>query len=100
MSGPVSRGRFGRFGGRYVPETLMPALEELEAAYRDAREDPAFHAELAGYLREFVGRPTPLYFAERLSAHLGALRVYLKRDVRLKCSVIFMESDLRVGIES
>ncbi len=58
----------------------MPALEELEAAYEDAREDPAFHAELAGYLREFVGRPTPLYLAERLSAHLGALRVYLKRE--------------------
>lgn len=80
MSELVSRGRFGRFGGRYVPETLMPALEELEVAYEEARDDPAYHEELAGYLREFVGRPTPLYLAERLSDDLGVLRVYLKRE--------------------
>ena len=80
MSELVSRGRFGRFGGRYVPETLMPALEELEVAYEEARSDPAYHEELADYLREFVGRPTPLYLAERLSDDLGALRVYLKRE--------------------
>lgn len=80
MSELVSRGRFGRFGGRYVPETLMPALEELEVAYGEARGDPAYHEELAYYLREFVGRPTPLYLAERLSDDLGALRVYLKRE--------------------
>ena len=80
MSELVSRGRFGRFGGRYVPETLMPALEELEVAYEEARDDPAYHEELAAYLREFVGRPTPLYLAERLSDDLGVLRVYLKRE--------------------
>ena len=80
MSELVSRGRFGRFGGRYVPETLMPALDELEEAYEEARSDPAYHEELAYYLREFVGRPTPLYLAERLSDHLGVLRVYLKRE--------------------
>lgn len=80
MSEMVSRGRFGRFGGRYVPETLMPALEELEVAYEEARGDPAYHEELAYYLSEFVGRPTPLYLAERLSDHLGVLRVYLKRE--------------------
>ncbi len=80
MSELVSKGRFGRFGGRYVPETLMPALEELEVAYEEARDDPAYHEELAGYLREFVGRPTPLYLAERLSDDLGVLRVYLKRE--------------------
>ena len=80
MSELVSSGRFGRFGGRYVPETLMPALEELEVAYEEARSDPAYHEELADYLREFVGRPTPLYLAERLSDDLGVLRVYLKRE--------------------
>ena len=80
MSEMVSKGRFGRFGGRYVPETLMPALEELEDAYQEARGDPAYHEELAYYLREFVGRPTPLYLAERLSDDLGVLRVYLKRE--------------------
>ena len=80
MSELISRGRFGRFGGRYVPETLMPALEELEVAYEEARDDPAYHEELADYLREFVGRPTPLYLAERLSDDLGVLRVYLKRE--------------------
>ena len=80
MSELVSRGRFGRFGGRYVPETLMPALEELEAAYEEARDDPAYHEELADYLREFVGRPTPLYLAERLSDDMSVLRVYLKRE--------------------
>ena len=80
MSELVSKGRFGRFGGRYVPETLMPALDELEEAYRQAQGDPAYHAELADYLREFVGRPTPLYLAERLSDQLGALKVYLKRE--------------------
>ncbi len=73
-------GRFGQFGGRYVPETLMPALEELEAAYEEVREDAAFHAELAEILEKYVGRPTPLYFAGRLSEALGSLRVYLKRE--------------------
>jgi len=71
--------RFGRFGGRYVPETLMPALEELEAAWVEARDDAAFHAELDVLLRDFAGRPTPLYFAERLSELRGA-ELWLKRE--------------------
>lgn len=71
--------RFGRFGGRYVPETLMPALEELEAAWVEAREDAAFHAELDVLLRDFAGRPTPLYLAERLSELRGA-ELWLKRE--------------------
>jgi len=73
-------GRFGGFGGRFVPETLMPALEELEAAYDKVREDSVFHAELADVLEKFVGRPTPLYHAKRLSEVLGSLKVYLKRE--------------------
>ena len=71
--------RFGRYGGRYVPETLMPALEELEAAWIEAREDAAFHAELDILLRDFAGRPTPLYLAERLSELRGA-ELWLKRE--------------------
>src|SRR5713226_4935182 len=77
---PDSRGRFGEFGGRYVAETLMPALLELEAAYKAARRDPKFRAELDRYSREFVGRPTPLYFAANLTAQLGGARIYLKRE--------------------
>jgi tryptophan synthase beta chain len=77
---PDARGRFGPFGGRYVPETLMPALLELEAAYEALREDPEFRQELAGLLQEYCGRPTPLYFARRLSEHLGGARIYLKRE--------------------
>jgi tryptophan synthase beta chain len=77
---PDARGRFGPYGGRYVPETLIPALEEVEAAYREAKEDPAFLAELEYYLREFAGRPTPLFHARRLSEHWGGAQVYLKRE--------------------
>jgi tryptophan synthase beta chain len=77
---PDTRGRFGLFGGKYVPEALMSPLEELEHAYREARDDPAFHAELQGYLKDYVGRPTPLYFARRLSEHLGGPRIFLKRE--------------------
>jgi len=77
---PDHRGRFGRFGGRYVPETLVPALEELDAAYRAARADPAFAAELDALLRDFVGRPTPLTEAPRLTAHAGGARIVLKRE--------------------
>jgi tryptophan synthase beta chain len=72
-------GRFGRYGGRYVPETLVPALEELERAYGRLSADPAFQSELAGALRHYAGRPTPLYFAARLSEALG-LQVYIKRE--------------------
>jgi tryptophan synthase beta chain len=77
---PDKHGHFGEFGGRYVAETLMPALAELEQAYRAARRDPAFRAELDRRLREYVGRPTPLYFAANLTAKLGGARIYLKRE--------------------
>jgi len=77
---PDGRGYFGLFGGKYVPETLMSPLEELEEAYREAKADPAFHTELQGYLKDYVGRPTPLYFARRLSEHLGGPRIFLKRE--------------------
>lgn len=77
---PDRRGRFGPYGGRYVPETLIPALEEVEAAYREAKRDPSFLAELDYYLREFAGRPTPLFHAKRLTEHWGGAQVYLKRE--------------------
>ena len=77
---PNARGRFGAFGGRYVPETLIPALDELTKGYEKARRDPKFKAELAYYLREYVGRPTPLYYAERLTKKLGGAKIYLKRE--------------------
>jgi tryptophan synthase beta chain len=73
-------GRFGAYGGRYVPETLMAALEELERAYAEAKEDSAFQAELASLLKDFAGRPTPLYFAKRLTESLGGAKIYLKRE--------------------
>lgn len=77
---PDARGRFGDYGGRYVPETLMPLVLSLEAAYEAANADPAFHQELNGYLSSYVGRPSPLYFARRLTEHFGGGRVYLKRE--------------------
>ena len=77
---PDTSGHFGPYGGRYVPETLMALLEDLEAAYREAKEDPEFRAELEYYLREYVGRPTQLYFASRLTEELGGARIYLKRE--------------------
>ena len=77
---PDSDGRFGDFGGRYVPETLMPLVHELDAAYCAAKADPAFTAELGGFLKHYVGRPSPLYFAERLTQHFGGAKVYFKRD--------------------
>lgn len=73
-------GRFGVYGGRYVPETLMAALEELEHAYAEAQEDPAFASELSLLLHHYAGRPTPLYFAERLTASLNGAKIYLKRE--------------------
>src|SRR5690606_33843085 len=75
----ITQGRFGRFGGRYVPETLIAALDELTAVYEAARQDEAFWAELDGLLRDYVGRPSPLYLARRLGDGVGA-RVYLKRE--------------------
>ena len=77
---PDARGHFGQFGGRYVAETLMPALLELEQAYREAQADPAFHEEFQSYLKNYVGRPSPLYHARRLSERCGGARIYLKRE--------------------
>ena len=82
---PDNLGRFGRFGGKYVPETLMPALSELETAYEQYRNDPSFQTELQGLMRDYVGRPSPLYFAERLTAHYArpdgtGPQIYLKRE--------------------
>jgi tryptophan synthase beta chain len=80
MPSETTPGRFGVYGGRYVPETLMAALLELEAAYGEAQKDEAFQAELAGLLKDYVGRPTPLYFAKRLTEVLGGAKIYLKRE--------------------
>ncbi len=77
---PDSRGHFGPYGGVFVPETLVYALQQLEAEYAKARNDPAFQAEFQGYLRDFVGRPSRLYFARRLTEKLGGARIYLKRE--------------------
>src|SRR5215470_10034987 len=77
---PDTAGRFGDFGGRYVPETLTAALDELAAAYDEARRDPAFQRELDELLKNYVGRPSPLYHARRLSEHAGGAQIYLKRE--------------------
>ena len=77
---PDARGRFGPFGGRYVPETLVGPIEELERAYLAARDDPRFVAELDRLLTHYVGRPTPLYEAARLTAAFGGARIFLKRE--------------------
>jgi tryptophan synthase beta chain len=77
---PDEKGHFGQYGGRYVPETLMHPLKELEEEYFRAQHDPEFQRELSYYLTEFVGRPTPLYFAERLTKDLGGAKIYLKRE--------------------
>jgi tryptophan synthase beta chain len=79
-SGPDVDGHFGGYGGRFVAETLMPLVLSLEQAYEAAKKDPAFHAELSGLLTHYVGRQSPLYFAERLSGHLGGPKIYLKRE--------------------
>jgi tryptophan synthase beta chain len=79
-SGPDETGHFGIFGGRFVAETLMPLIHDLEKAYAVAKVDPAFQAEMNGHLRDYVGRPSPLYFAERLTEHLGGAKIYLKRE--------------------
>ena len=78
--GPGGDGHFGLFGGRYVAETLMPLILEVERAYDDAKDDQAFQAELRGYLENYVGRPSPLYFAERLTVKLGGAKIYFKRE--------------------
>ena len=79
-AGPDEHGHFGIYGGRYVAETLMPLILEVERAYRAACADPAFAAEFDYYLKHYVGRPSPLYFAERLTERLGGARIYFKRD--------------------
>jgi tryptophan synthase beta chain len=79
-TGPDERGYFGLYGGRFVAETLMPLILELEAAYLAAKADPAFHAELSKLNTHYAGRPSPMYFAERLTAHLGGAKIYFKRD--------------------
>ncbi len=79
-TGPDERGHFGQFGGRFVAETLMPLILDLEKAYNAAKADPAFIAEMKGYLRDYVGRPSPLYYAERFSQHLGGAKIYFKRE--------------------
>lgn len=79
-NGPDENGRFGLFGGRFVAETLMPLILELEQAYSAAKADPAYHAEMTDGLKHYVGRPSPLYFAERLTEHFNGAKVYLKRE--------------------
>jgi tryptophan synthase beta chain len=78
--GPDPRGRFGNYGGRFVAETLMPLILELEQAYEAAKADDGFRAELDSWLADYAGRPSPLYWAERMSAHLGGAKIYFKRD--------------------
>ena len=77
---PDEKGHYGDYGGRYVPETLFSALEELESAYRSSQQDSQFQQELAGRQRDFCGRPTPLFFAERLTAHCGGAKIWFKRE--------------------
>ncbi|HEV2653054.1 MAG TPA: tryptophan synthase subunit beta, partial [Rhizomicrobium sp.] len=79
-TGPDTNGHFGAYGGRFVAETLMPNVIALEKAYEEAKRDPAFHAELSGLLKHYVGRESPLYFAERLTENLGGAKIYLKRE--------------------
>jgi tryptophan synthase beta chain len=79
-NGPDEHGHFGIFGGRFVAETLMPLILEVEKAYEEAKADPEFHAELAHHLKHYVGRPSPLYFAKRLTEELGGAKIYFKRD--------------------
>src|SRR5512134_3326895 len=79
-TGPDERGHFGIYGGRFVAETLMPLILDLEKAYNAAKTDPAFRREMDGHLKNYVGRPSPLYFAERLTAHFGGAKIYLKRE--------------------
>src|ERR1041385_2107342 len=77
---PDQHGHFGPYGGMFVPETLVSALNALEAEYDQAKRDPDFHEQLDSLLRDFAGRPTPLYFAERLTSQLGGAKIYLKRE--------------------
>ncbi|MGB1540022.1 MAG: pyridoxal-phosphate dependent enzyme, partial [Rickettsiales bacterium] len=80
LLGPNEDGHFGIYGGRYVAETLMPLILEVGEAYDDAKQDETFWAEFHALLRDYVGRPSPLYFAPRITSHLGGAKVYFKRD--------------------
>ena len=80
MNGPDEKGRFGDFGGRFVSETLMPLILELEQQYEIAKTDETFWAEMHYLWTHYVGRPSPLYFSERLTQHLGGAKIYMKRD--------------------
>jgi tryptophan synthase beta chain len=95
---PDVRGRYGPYGGRYVPETLVAPLEELERVYAEASADPKFHAELDMLLHDFAGRPTPLQFAERLTAHLGGARIYIKREDLLHTGAHKINNSLGQGL--
>src|SRR6188768_782240 len=79
-TGPDERGHFGLYGGRFVAETLMPLILELERAYNEAKADPKFQKEMDHHLATYVGRPSPLYFAERLTQHIGGAKIYFKRE--------------------
>src|ERR1044072_3317439 len=79
-TGPDEHGHFGMYGGRFVAETLMPLVLQLEQAYAEAKEDPPLPAALDSFLEHYVGRPSPLYFAERLTDELGGAKIYFKRD--------------------
>jgi tryptophan synthase beta chain len=95
---PEAGGHFGPYGGRYVPEVLMAPIEELETAYLEARSDPGFQAELNDLLRNYAGRPTPLYFARRLSDHLGGARIYFKREDLLHTGAHKINNSLGQGL--
>ncbi|MBI4462476.1 MAG: tryptophan synthase subunit beta [Acidobacteria bacterium] len=95
---PDARGHFGEFGGRFVPETLVSPLEQLEHAYRQARADRRFQRALRALLRDFAGRPTPLFFAERLTRHLGGPRIYLKREDLLHTGAHKINNGLGQGL--
>ncbi|HVN04805.1 MAG TPA: tryptophan synthase subunit beta [Bryobacteraceae bacterium] len=95
---PDAGGHFGPYGGRYVPEVLMAPLEELEKAYLEASADPAFQAELSDLLRNYAGRPTPLYFARRLTEQLGGARIYIKREDLLHTGAHKINNTLGQGL--
>ncbi|HTQ55713.1 MAG TPA: tryptophan synthase subunit beta [Bryobacteraceae bacterium] len=95
---PDAGGHFGPYGGRYVPEVLMAPIEELEKAYLEARADPAFQAELGDLLHHYAGRPTPLYFAARLTAQLGGARIYFKREDLLHTGAHKINNSLGQGL--
>ena len=98
MTLPDAQGHFDAYGGKFVPETLMPALKEVEEAYLDAKADPEFQRELDYYLRQYAGRPTPLYFAERLTRELGGARIYLKREDLLHTGAHKINNTLGQGL--